>query len=488
MTDTAMMDSDPTKDYTIASLLDSYSSAKLSVEQVVQIYLDRIEQYNPKLNAICAVSPTALEDAKLLDQYHARTGALKGALHGIPVVIKDQIETAGMPTVFGSAAAKAYVPARDATLVTKLVEAGAVVLGKATMPDWAAAWFSTSSLSGTTANPYALDRDPGGSSSGCASAVAGGLALVGIGGDTGGSIRLPSNFCRLVGVRCTPGRISRDGMSSLVATQDTPGPMVRCVDDAARVLDVLVGYDQRDEFTAINAMRPKAEFLNAIKGPDVRGTRIGVLHEAFGDHTGVVDTIKGALKSLENAGAELVSVDLPDLNYYKTFTSVYWTRSKSDINEFLSSRTSPDLPKAFSDFHSKNVYHPALDLIQVIASGPDDAFADPDYAKRLQAQNKFQRLVASLFASRELDAIVYPTCQLPAPKTEDVINGKWTCLGFPTNTVIASQLLFPALSVPVGFCKDEDASLPVGLEVLGLPLGEERIMRLAAAIEAVVRV
>lgn len=164
------------------------------------------------------------------------------------MVLKDQIETAGIPTAYGSLACEDYVPPKDATIVTKLKAAGVVIRGKSTMPDWAAGWLSTSSLSGTTKHPIDHTRDPGGSSSGSGTAVATDMALAAIGGDTGGSIRLPASFCGLVGVRVTPGRISRDGMSSLVKTQDTPGPMVKTVDDAARLLDVLVGFDENERF------------------------------------------------------------------------------------------------------------------------------------------------------------------------------------------------------------------------------------------------
>ena len=258
----------------------------------------------------------------------------------MPILVKDQIGTAGIATSFGSQACKDYVPSQDATLVRKLKNAGAVIIGKTTMPDWAASWFSTSSLSGTTRNPYDLSRDPGGSSSGSGAAVAAGMAVAAIGGDTGGSIRLPSSFCGLVGVRVPPGRISRDGMSSLVLTQDTPGPMATCVVDAARILDVIVGFDEKDDFTAINAMAPplsKTSFQDAVRSPSLHGKRLGVLHQAFGTHSGILSTMQVSLVRLATAGAEFVDVEIPDLEHYKSFTSVYATRSKADINAFLSS-------------------------------------------------------------------------------------------------------------------------------------------------------
>ena len=420
----------------------------------------------------------------------------RGPLFGIPILIKDQIETEGIITTFGSKACKVYVPERDATLIIKLRNAGAIILGKTTMPDWAASWFSTSSLSGTTNNPYDLSRDPGGSSSGSGAAVAAGMAIAAIGGDTGGSIRLPSSFCRLVGVRVTPGRISRDGMSSLVTPQDTPGPMVNSVTDAAKILDVIVGFDERDPYTSVNKIAPLNQpgatpFQDAIREPYVSGRRFGVLRQAFGKDPGVLSVLNSTLTTLENAKAMLIDVEIPDLEHYKTFTSAYVTRSKSDINEFLAERKDLSHLK-IEELHAVGEYHKALDLIEAFVQGPDRFEDDAYFSKRLLEQSKFQRIVASIFAKSNLDAIIYPTCQLLPPKTQDLLDGRWTCLNYPTNTIIGSQLLFPAVSVPVGMSRDlaedpDGPELPVGLEILGLPLREESLLAIAAGIEQTCR-
>jgi Asp-tRNA(Asn)/Glu-tRNA(Gln) amidotransferase A subunit family amidase len=295
------------------------------------------------------------------------------------------------------------------------------------MPDWAASWFSTSSLSDTTKNPFDLRRDPGGSSSGSGAAVAAGMAVAAIGGDTGGSIRLPSSFCRLVGVRVTPGRISRDGMSALVTPQDTPGPMVKSVEDAAKILDVIVGFDERDPFTSVNAIAPSRKsatpFQDAVARPTVQGKRFGVLRQAFGTDPGVLAVLDSTLKNLETNGATLIDVEVPDLEHYKTFTSAYVTRSKSDINEFLAERKELSHLK-IEELHAAGQYHKALDLIDAFVQGPDKFEDDHFFSKRLLEQSKFQRLVASLFAKFQLDAILYPTCQLLPPKTKDLLDGR----------------------------------------------------------------
>src|SRR6476660_4821824 len=272
---------------TITDIHRAFSDGSLTCRQLVENYLDRIERYDrngPKLNSIITVNPAALSEADRLDAQYSKTKKLTGPLHGIPVVVKDQAETKGIVTTFGSIAMDGYMPERDATAVRKLKDAGAIILAKVTLPDWATSWFGFSSKSGETKNPYALDRDPGGSSSGTAAAVAANLCTVGIGEDTGGSIRLPASFTNLVGVRVTPGLISRDGMSPLVVFQDTAGPMTRTVTDAAILLDALVGYDERDPYTAAYAIAGhKGSYTQLLNKDGLKGIRLGVLKEAFGD-------------------------------------------------------------------------------------------------------------------------------------------------------------------------------------------------------------
>lgn len=197
------------------------------------------------------------------------------------------------------------------------------------------------------------------------------------------------------------------------------------------------------------------------------------------------------LQALNTAGAELIDMSIPDLDHYKTASSAYVLRSKADINAFCASR--PELSHIkLEDLHAAGAYHKALDLIDAIVKGPTDYLKNPHYTEAMLVQAKFQRVVASVFARWQLDAVVYPTCQVLPPKTEDVLSGRWTCLDFPTNTIIGSQLLFPAVSVPAGKTRDleEDPNgpeLPVGLEILSLPLREESLMSVAAGIEAMVK-
>lgn len=476
------------EELTIAAAHEGFRAGSFTARDLVDAYLDRIaavDAAGPALNSIITVAADAREQADRLDAELARTGELTGPLHGVPVVVKDQIETADMPTSFGNVAAAQYVPAQDATAIAALRDAGAVILGKTTLPDFATSWFSTSSRSGVTRNPYDLARDPGGSSSGSAAAVAANLALVGIGEDTGGSIRLPASFCGLVGVRVTPGLISRAGMSSLVAPQDTAGPMTRTVEDAARLLDVLVGYDARDEFTgAVVVDGGGASYTESAAPRSVAGLRLGVLRQAFPDETDpdgaqAAAVLEDALATLADAGADLIDIEIDRLDEQVGFTSLYTTRSQQDMDAFVAAR--PDLPvESMRAIVEAGQYHEKLDLLEAIVAGPLDPADDPVYLERVLAQTAFQRQVLGIMAAHDLDAIIFPDAKLPAPTHADIFADRWTCLTYPTNTVIASQLLFPAITVPAGFTVH---GLPVGLEMMSAPYSERALLGVAAAIE-----
>ena len=241
---------------------------------------------------------------------------MSGPLHGIPVLVKDCVETSDIPTTFGSEALDGYVPERDAVTVRKLREAGAVILGKTTLPDFATSWFSFSSLSEETRNPFDLARDPGGSSAGTGAAIAANLAAVGIGTDCGGSIRLPSSFCGLVGIRSTPGVVPRTGSSYLVIFQDTIGPMTRSVADAVTVFDVLAGYDESDPYTAAYTIaRAPASYRALLDDATLEGARLGLVVNALGPDS---DEDSAAVNDVMRSAAEAIAARAPR-----------WSRSRS---------------------------------------------------------------------------------------------------------------------------------------------------------------
>jgi Asp-tRNA(Asn)/Glu-tRNA(Gln) amidotransferase A subunit family amidase len=475
---------------TIAGIHAAYQAGTLTCTALVQRYLDRIAAYDqsgPALNAFVTLNPTALAQAASIDAAFTASGTLTGPLHGIPVAVKDQVETAGIETRFGSIALKGYVPAQDATIVTKLKEAGAIILGKTTLPDFATSWFGYSSASGETKNPYALERDPGGSSAGTGAAISANLAAVGIGEDTGGSIRLPASFSNLVGVRVTPGLISRAGLSPLVVFQDTAGPMARTVTDAATLLDVLVGYDPKDPYTTAFAIAGhKHSYTDSLDADGLKGARIGVLTEAFGsdadpDCAEVNAVVRAAIATMKDAGAELVPVSLPNLMEFIVETSLYITHSRHDINGFLASR--PTLSyRSLDAIYRDGKYHKKLDLIDEVMKGPLRPADDPDYYRKLAARETFQRAAVGLMAANRLDGICFPSCQVLPPTREELQSGRWTVLGFPTNTLIAAQTWMPSICLPAGFTP---AGIPVGLEMIVLPYHEPELFRLGYAFEQI---
>ncbi len=473
---------------TIDDIHAAFRSGELTCRRLVEMYLARIEAYDkngPELNAIITVNPKALDQADDLDSSFGRDGEFVGPLHGIPVLVKDQAETAGIRTTFGSVAFEGYVPEEDATAVRRLKEAGALILAKTNLPDFATSWFAYSSAGGETKNPYDLERDPGGSSSGTGAAIAANLGAVGIGEDTGGSIRVPSSFDNLVGVRVTTGLISRKGMSPLVVFQDTAGPMTRAVKDAAILLDVLVGHDPEDPFTAAATLaRDAGGYADGLSVGSLRGARIGVVREAFGldgdpDSGQVNRVVEGALEAMRGAGAEIVDpVSVPDLQHFIGVTSLYLSQSRYDIDNFLAKR--PGSHTVGGLYDSKR-FHPRLDLFTAIAEEvPSDPEEDPNYHRGLAAREDFRRAILNVMASQGLDALVYPNSQVLPPTRKELDDWKWTVLTFPTNALIAAQADLPSVTLPAGFA---EGGVPVGFELVGKPYGEADLLRLAYAYE-----
>ncbi len=478
----------PLVEATIDDVHRALTRGQLTVRALVEGYLARIEAYDrhgPTLNAILALNEQALPEADRLDGELARQGRLSGPLHGVPVLVKDQVETAGIATTFGSIAMDGYVPAADAAVIARLKKAGAIILAKTTLPDFATSWFSFSSLSGVTRNPYDLDRDAGGSSSGTASALAASLGLVGIGADTGGSIRVPASFNSLVGVRVTPGLISRRGVSALVSFLDTAGPMARTVRDAALLLDAIVGYDPGDEYTAAYvAARPPVSYADLLDAGALQGARIGVLRQVFGgsadpDRSPVDTVIEQALHVMADAGATLVDVEIPDLDDLLGSTALYLTHSRHDLDRFLAAR--PSLPySAIADIVRDGRYHPALEWLKAMSEGPERPSDDPDYFPKMAARERFERTVVNAMARASVAVLVYPSVQVVAPMRSELDAGRWTVEAFPTNTMIAPQAGLPAATVPAGATPTR---LPVGLEILGSPYDEPTVLTIAYAFE-----
>jgi amidase len=458
--------------------------------ELVDWYLARIEAQNlagAELQAVVTVNPQARAEAVARDEFLTTEGRLSGPLHGVPVLVKDQVETAGLRTTFGSTLFTGYVPGEDATVVAKLKDAGAIILAKTAMCDFAAGWFSSSSLTDHTKNPYAPDRESGGSSAGTAAGVAANLGLVGIGEDTGGSIRIPAAYNNLFGLRVTTGLISRAGLSPLVHFQDTPAPVARTVADLAATLDSIVGYDPKDPFTVTaSAAQVVGGYAKAVaRETPLDRWRIGVLETGFGDDDNpdarpVSDAVRAAISRLQELGVSTTrGLEIADLAGWIERTSVYVRQSKADINEFLAQR--PNAPvSSFMEIYDCRGFHPLNDLFHGIADGPETVDGDVEYLQRRLNQEHFRRHVLNMFAAHEIDFLVYPTVQVVPPTRAELTAEKYQCLTFPTNTVIGSQAGLPALTIPVGFTDD---GLPVGLELLGVPLAEATMLQFARAWE-----
>ena len=471
---------------TISGIHEAYRSGDLSAAELVSRYLARIEAYDrngPALNSVINVNSRAVEEAEALDKAFAEDG-LTGPLHGIPVVVKDQVETADIVTTFGSIAAKDYLPEKDATAIRLMREAGAIILAKTAMPDFATSWFGYCSAIGETKNPYDLERDPGGSSGGTGCAVAANLGAIGLGEDTGGSARLPASFDNLVGLKVTPGLISRAGMSPLVIFQDSAGPMCRTVTDTAKLLQVVAGFDPEDPYTSTAVIAGNMDYVACLDKDALSGKTVGVLRTAFGDssnpNAAVVNAvIKDALGALRGAGATLVDIEIPDLMDYIVYSSLYINHSRSAIDEFMASRPSLAAESVRALIDTKQ-YHPMLDLLEEIAEGPEDPYSDPEYYPRYTTSEKFRRVVTNEMGKAGADALVFPTTQVQSPRRDDLNAGEWKTLEFPTNTLVGAQTWMPAISVPAGFTP---GGVPVGMEILGLPYREGDLLALAYSFE-----
>ena len=473
---------------TIGGIHRAFRAKQLSARELVDSYLARIkalDQRGPRLNSVVRLNPQARAQAVALDQTYAKTGKFCGPLHGIPILLKDNIDTVDVPTTYGSIAFADFQPRTDAAVVRKLRAAGAIILGKTTLPDFATSWWAYSSMSGETRNPYDLARDPGGSSAGTGAAIAANLATLGLGTDCGGSIRVPASCNNLVGIRSTPGVVSRAGASTLVFFQDTIGPMCRTVRDAVTTFELMTGYDSADSLT-VHAEIGGAphRYAAALDSQGLKRSRLGLVTNALGSDNDpfaspVNSVVKASIARIQRAGGTVVDVEIPNLMQHVMATSMYVNCSKRDINAFLAAR--PDAPlRTLNQIYELKKYHPMLDLIDACVTGPELPEYDPLYFRRLAAREEFQRVVLNLMAQHRLDALIFPDIQVVPPTREQLNTRVWTTLTFPTNTLIASQTWLPAISVPAGFT---DNGLPVGLEIMARPYAEAIMFRLAYGFE-----
>ncbi len=476
---------------TIIDLQDGMQSGKYTSRSLAEKYLagiEAIDRQGPALKSVIEVNPDALTLADALDKERKEKGS-RGPLHGVPILIKDNIDTADrMGTTAGSLALVGAKPPRDAFLVQRLREAGALLLGKTNLSEWAniRCTYSTSGWSGRgglTRNPYVLDRNTSGSSSGSGVAVAANLCAAAVGTETDGSVISPSSINGIVGIKPTVGLISRAGVIPISHTQDTAGPMARTVRDAAILLGALAGVDPRDKATAASAGKLAADYTKFLDPKGLQGARIGVARNYFGFHEAVDAVMAGALDALKRQGATLVDpADIPNMDKVGEHeTTVLLYELKADLNAYLEA-LGPSAPvkslKEVIDFNEQNQqkempYFGQNNFLKAQAKGP---LTDKDYLEALEKCRRMARTegIDATMDKHKLDALVAPS-DGPAWLT-DLVDGDHSLASSTTAAAVAG---YPSITVPAGFIH----GLPVGISFFGRAWTEATLIKFAYAFE-----
>ncbi|MDE3002424.1 MAG: amidase family protein [Gemmatimonadota bacterium] len=458
----------------IMELQELMSSGQATAVSITQAYLDRIEAYDqqgPTINAMVWLNPNARADAEALDRERAERGP-RGPLHGIPIILKDNYDTPEMPTAAGTLALANHYAPDDAFQVAKLRAAGAVILGKANMHELASGITTISSLGGQTRNPYDLSRNPGGSSGGTGAAIAASFAAVGWGSDTCGSIRIPAAQNDLVGLRPTKGLSSIDGIIPLAATQDVGGPLARTVRDLAISLDATVGADPNDPATAILQGRDLPRFVDALDTDALRGARVGILEDYFGDapeEAAAARLVRAAIDQMVELGADTVTVEIPDLSELISGSGVIGFETKWDLIDYFAQ--TPDAPvSSLGEILESGLVHEAL-TPRMRARNESEERNSEEYLAALAKRAPLREAVEATLNRHSLDALVFPTVRTIPSVIGDPQRGSSCSLGANTG--------LPSISVPVGFT----SGVPIGMELMARTLEDARLVSMAYAYE-----
>ncbi len=464
---------------TISEIHQAIRSGKITCRQLVEAYLKRIEAYDQatKLNSIVIVNPQALAEADRLDEEFKRTRKLR-PLHGIPVIVKDNYDTKDLQTTGGSLALKGSIPPDDAFQVRRIREAGAIVLAKSNMAEWAfSPMLTESSIAGVTRNPYDLERVPAGSSGGTAAAVAASLGVVGLGTDTGNSIRGPSSHNALVGIRSTMGLASRDGIIPLYFRNDIGGPMARTVEDAVRVLEVIAGYDPADPVTKASEGKIPKTYTQFLKKNGLKGARLGVFRRYVDAPTTdpqIKALVAKAIEDLKAQGA--VIVDPFDVPNYDELTKNIWCNTfHYDVNNYLASLGEKGKYKNLTAIVESGLYSPYIErrLKDAVKTAPE-----PPTCKDLYNEPRnvaFRDALLKAMAQEKLDAVIYPTWSNPPRKIGDLQSPAGD-----NSQILSPQTGFPAITAPMGYT---NGSLPAGMTFLGRLFSEPDLIKFVYAYE-----
>ena len=467
---------------TIAEIHRAYRENHLTARQLTELYIRRIEAYDrsgPSFNAITVIHPRALIVADSLDRMFRETGTFVGPLHGIPVIVKENYDTWDLPTTNGARVLAESIPPDDATMVAKIRAAGAIIIAKSNMAEWAFSPLETvgSAHPGYTFNPYALNRVPAGSSGGTAAAVTASLGTVGLGTDTGNSIRGPSAHTSLVGIRPTIGLTSRDGIIPLYLERDVGGPITRTVEDAARMLDVLAGEDPADPETAASRGNIPETYTSFLDANALSGARFGVVRQLYqrqGADPEVMQRFDEAVVQLRRLGATVL--DTVDVWVLDSVRVTLCSSFKRDLEQYLAS-LGPGAPvRTLDGIIESGRFHVSVER-RLRSQAEDSTGGEPERCRAAaESKQRFQEGLRALFQTHRLDGLIYPTWSNPPRLIGD--------LSTPANDNsqnLAPPSGFPAITVPMGWVRDQ--SLPVGLQILGQAWSEGRLFAFAYAFE-----
>jgi amidase len=482
---------------TIAEINRAFDAGALTAEELVQLYLNRIEAYEdsgPRLNSITTINPNALETAAALDLERQLYGP-RSPLHGIPILLKDNIDTFDLPTSNGSVILKNSIPPDDAFITQALRDAGAIILGKAAMGEFAGGSYNT--IDGQTLNPYNFNRNTGGSSSGSGAAVAANLTVLAIGTDTSTSVRGPASFNGIVGLRPTTGLISRDGIAPKNLTFDTAGPMARTVTDMALLLNVIAGVDPADPLTLESEGKIAEDYTNFLVKGSLKGARLGVSRDFFGGDPEIDGLAEQAIAKLEELGAEIIDPVLFSPEFIDFFVrgqgpnirTIADYRFKADWDAYLAT-LGPEIPKTVEEFieiyetevnqSPLPVENSVLDLLKRAAATSTN---DPAYKNLIEnVLPQATELKLALFDAYDLDALVFPYQTSFAPPINNPVysvnDPNFMRSSIPSPATIAgySSVGFPGIVVPMGFGSQ---GLPTAISFFGKPYEEGKLISYA---------
>ncbi|HEX6556247.1 MAG TPA: amidase [Ktedonobacteraceae bacterium] len=486
------------EEITIFELQAAMARGELNARELAEMYIERIhalDQQGPTLRSILELNPAALEIAEKLDE-ERRSHGPRGPLHGIPILLKDNIATAdAMQTTAGSLALVGSRPPRDAFVVQKLRQAGAVILGKTNLSEWAnfrsnASSSGWSGRGGQGRNPYVLDRTPCGSSSGSAAAIAANLATVSLGTETDGSILCPASSNGVVGIKPTVGLTSRAGVIPISHSQDTVGPFARTVADAAALLGALTGIDPRDSATHGSEGKFHTDYTQFLDPNGLHGARIGIARQVYFGYSAKADAIVNcAIKQLRELGAEIIDpADIPtaeQMSNFKSELTVFLHEFKADLNAYLAELTCTSL-RSLADIIEFNNAHASEELSyfgqeMLLMAQETGSLSNPDYLSALAENHRLSRKegIDAVMDTYKLDALVMPTTS--PPWRIDLVNGDHEMGSSSQPAALAG---YPAISVPAGYVFD----LPVGITFMGRAFSEPALIKLAYAFEQATKV